>query len=104
MEYGCHNRRRLRFLRISMLAVAAAAVVLPAADARAAFGVKHFCVMVPMRDGTRLATDVYLPRVPKAAVPAILMRTPYGRHLVPKIAAAACTGGSVVVYFFSGLL
>jgi predicted acyl esterase len=34
-------------------------------------------VMVPMRDGVRLATDLYLP--PKLPAPAIAMRTPYGR-------------------------
>lgn len=35
-------------------------------------------VMVAMRDGTRLATDLYLPPEPPA--PAIAMRTPYGRN------------------------
>lgn len=34
-------------------------------------------VMIPMRDGTRLATDVYLP--PKLPAPAVVMRTPYER-------------------------
>ena len=34
-------------------------------------------VMVPMRDGAHLATDVYLP--PVVPAPAIAMRTPYGR-------------------------
>lgn len=34
-------------------------------------------VMVPMRDGVRCATDVYLP--PLATAPAIAMLTPYGR-------------------------
>ena len=34
-------------------------------------------VLVPMRDGTRLATDVYRPPVGRA--PAIALRTPYGR-------------------------
>lgn len=42
-------------------------------------------VMVPMRDGVRLATDVYLPArggTPvDAAFPVILERTPYGRAL-----------------------
>jgi uncharacterized protein len=34
-------------------------------------------VMVAMRDGVRLATDLYLP--PKLPAPAMAMRTPYGR-------------------------
>lgn len=32
-----------------------------------------------MRDGTRLATDVYLPRAPQR-VPAVMARTPYGKR------------------------
>ena len=35
--------------------------------------------MVPMRDGIRLATDVYLPSSEEGPWPAILIRTPYGR-------------------------
>ncbi|MES2902389.1 MAG: CocE/NonD family hydrolase [Pseudomonadota bacterium] len=39
-------------------------------------------VMVPMRDGVRLATDIYLPAETGAATfPVILERTPYGKHL-----------------------
>ena len=36
--------------------------------------------MVPMRDGIRLATDVYLPDG-AGPFPVIMERTPYGRHL-----------------------
>ena len=36
-------------------------------------------VWVPMRDGVRLATDLYLP--PELSAPAIAMRTPYGRAI-----------------------
>lgn len=36
--------------------------------------------MVPMRDGIRLATDIYLPQG-KGPFPTILSRTPYGRRL-----------------------
>src|SRR5260370_11292151 len=40
-------------------------------------------IMVPMRDGVRLATDVYRPAVTGAAaagrLPVILERTPYGK-------------------------
>ena len=37
-------------------------------------------VMIPMSDGIRLATDLYLPRRGKGPWPVILKRTPYGRH------------------------
>ena len=45
---------------------------------------KPVTFMVPMRDGVRLATDVYLPDTEKAgigslAVPTVLVRTPYGK-------------------------
>ncbi len=36
-------------------------------------------VMVPMRDGVRLATDVYVPKDDSKAYPVILLRTPYGK-------------------------
>lgn len=39
-------------------------------------------VFVAMRDGTRLATDLYLPAQPSnAPVPVILIRTPYGKDV-----------------------
>lgn len=38
-------------------------------------------VMVPMRDGVRLATDVYQPTGPAEPRPVVLLRTPYGKHL-----------------------
>ena len=34
-------------------------------------------VMMPMRDGVRLATDVYVPKTAGAKVPAIVVKTPY---------------------------
>jgi uncharacterized protein len=39
--------------------------------------IKVSTVMVPMRDGVRLATDLYLP--PRTPAPAVVMRTPYER-------------------------
>ncbi len=38
-------------------------------------------VMVPMRDGVKLATDIYLPSNNNKKLPVILMRTPYGREM-----------------------
>lgn len=37
-------------------------------------------IMVPMRDGVRLATDVYLPAGQSGPLPALLERTPYDRR------------------------
>lgn len=37
-------------------------------------------VMIPMRDGIRLATDIYLPSVRPNPIPCILVRTPYGKN------------------------
>jgi Domain of unknown function (DUF1611_C) P-loop domain/X-Pro dipeptidyl-peptidase (S15 family) len=41
--------------------------------------IKCETVFVPMRDGTRLATDLYLP--PARPAPTVAMRTPYGRNM-----------------------
>ncbi len=54
--------------------------------------------MVSMRDGVRLATTVYTPRFPRGRFPAILVRTPYGRSQVKKIAARyVCRQGFALV-------
>jgi uncharacterized protein len=37
-------------------------------------------IFIPMRDGVRLATDLYLPSGVAAKLPAILIRTPYGKR------------------------
>ncbi|HEX6931798.1 MAG TPA: CocE/NonD family hydrolase [Streptosporangiaceae bacterium] len=47
--------------------------------------IKVATVMVPMRDGIRLATDVYLP--PKLPAPAVVMRTPYERDADANVGA-----------------
>ena len=41
--------------------------------------------MLPMRDGIRLATDVYLPRSRPQLVPALLTRTPYSKTQAPPV-------------------
>ncbi|MBN2200322.1 CocE/NonD family hydrolase [bacterium] len=38
-------------------------------------------VMMPMRDGVRLATDIYRPSVSIDRLPCILVRTPYGKKI-----------------------
>lgn len=47
-------------------------------------------VMVPMRDGVHLATDVYRPAHPKGPVPTIVTRTPYDK-----------TGAAAAAKFFT---
>lgn len=51
-----------------------------ATAAAAGDGVVLRDVMIPMRDGVRLATDVHLP-ARTGAHPVLLHRTPYGKHL-----------------------
>lgn len=38
-------------------------------------------VMIPMRDGTRLAADLYRPALAAGPSPCIVIRTPYGRNI-----------------------
>src|SRR5579862_5682997 len=59
-------------------------------------------IMVPMRDGTRLATDLYRPARDGAPAPgrfpALLMRTPYDKSLrAPSFAQYFAAHGYVVV-------
>jgi hypothetical protein len=51
-------------------------------------------VMVPMRDGVRLATDLYRPRDATAPLPTVLIRTPYNK-------AARAAGDASAIYFAS---
>ncbi|POR52680.1 CocE/NonD family hydrolase [Bosea psychrotolerans] len=70
-------------------------------------------VLVTMRDGIRLATDVYLPAGRDGPFHAILERTPYGKHLASRseltvgsdrpmsrseVAKAFCEAGYAVVF------
>lgn len=67
--------RQAGIVRLLLLALATWFVL--ASTASGAVGVRDFCCLVPMSDGLRLATNVYLPRFPKARCPVILIRTPY---------------------------
>ena len=46
-------------------------------------------VMVPMRDGVRLATDIYRPKDLDGALPTVLIRTPYNKGANPNGDASA---------------
>jgi uncharacterized protein len=52
--------------------------------------------MVPMRDGVRLATDLYRPVGAGARLPVILVRTPYDKDHAPEAAAFFAGQGYVV--------
>lgn len=62
-------------------------------------GIKCETLRIPMRDGVRLATDLYLP--PVSPAPAVAVRTPYGRRreergYAESLWAFACLGYVVV--------
>lgn len=66
-------------------------------------------VMIPMRDGVRLATDIYRPAVDGRAVdarrPVVLQRTPYGKatdRFRPQALAFAARGYVVALQDFRG--
>jgi len=70
-----HEHRMTRITGIFIAFILALLSAIPAA----AFEVETY--MVPMRDGVKLATDVYLPRKDSKDLPVILMRTPYGKQM-----------------------
>src|SRR5579862_4394217 len=54
-------------------------------------------VMVPMRDGVKLATDIYLPAGNKEKLPIILDRTPYGKKGTKVTAAYYARHGYIFI-------
>ncbi len=79
-EPPAERRRRVRRALVLLATVFALVIVGPGlvlAQGKSPAKVDHN-VMVPMRDGAKLATDVYRPVAP-GTYPAILKRTPYGK-------------------------
>ncbi len=85
---------RLAILGLLILAVAFAPVA-RAQDTAAARHEKG--VMVPMRDGVRLATDLYLPVAP-GKYPVVLTRSPYGRAGFAGLAETLARSGYAAVW------
>jgi hypothetical protein len=79
-------------LRVTWLAVWAAVVSLASAAST------QTTVMVPMSDGVRLSTSVFLPSI-EGQWPAVLVRTPYGKDnpLAPFVALGATLKGYAFV-------
>jgi len=89
---------RPRLLPRASSAAVAVLLLLIAVSSSEAVGLRHFTCMVPMRDGTRLATDVYLPRLPRGPYPVLLVRTPYGKHEITRLMARwVCHHGVALV-------
>ncbi|MGD0433710.1 MAG: CocE/NonD family hydrolase, partial [Acetobacteraceae bacterium] len=60
-------------------------------------------IMVPMRDGIRLATDVFLP-MGRGRFPVIMERTPYGRQETSRseitaVNSAPASRAEIAAYF-----
>jgi putative CocE/NonD family hydrolase len=98
--------------RKTILAIAAALFVCGVAHAQAPYGVvqTESNLMLPMRDGVRLATDIYRPALDGEAVaerlPVLLQRTPYdktGNRLVESAEFFASHGYVVVLQDHRGL-
>jgi putative CocE/NonD family hydrolase len=53
--------------------------------------------MIPMRDGVKLATDIYRPADLTGPLPAILMRTPYNKQGNTLAGNVFASNGYVVV-------
>jgi uncharacterized protein len=80
------SRSRLVFVLLLVMAVLAAA---PLAQSD--------LVMIPMRDGVRLATDVYLPESGPPPFPAVLLRSFYGRGNADMSKPFTAEGMAVVI-------
>lgn len=59
-------------------------------------GTRHLREFIPMRDGVRLATEIFLPPQTERA-PAVLVRTPYGRQQAARYAPEYGGSGCAVI-------
>ncbi len=85
-----------RLIVLLPFVIAAATGLLAAWIPSAAEAVEKTLQMVAVRDGTRLATDVYLPDG-QGPFPAILIRTPYGKNQFERFAPSAHQQGYALV-------
>ena len=96
---------RLIRKRVGALLIVACAAVLVAPSFRAAQQTplnyaalfEKSEVMIPMRDGVRLHTEIYLPRNAEGALPILMNRTPYG-------ISAADKGVSPMIYRYADMV
>ena len=85
--------RRLPLLAALALVAAPLGAQLPAPAVAADSAYDPYEVMVPMRDGVRLFTELFVPRRAAEPLPILLTRTPYGAR--PTYIAATAAGGGL---------
>lgn len=80
-------------LRLSLLTLCLLLITALSAETE----VPYVTVNVPMRDGTVLPTDIYLPSLESRNLPCILIRTPNGRKRHPHLVSLAHQGYAVAI-------
>ena len=88
MTYRAHLR-----LAALLLAAAPLTAQLPAPTVAVDSAYDRFTAMIPMRDGVRLNTEIFVPRRAAEPLPILLVRTPYG--VGPNVITAAAPGRSM---------
>ena len=81
-------------LMIFLILATLSPVVVPQTDRRV---IRETKVMIPMRDGVRLATNIFRP-AEGGRFPVVLLRTPYGRNELQQLAEALANRGYVSVW------
>lgn len=96
---GNHAARRRGSILLGLLgpAISTLALLVGASALVGSEGPKKSLQMVAMRDGTELATDVYLLPGAEKPLPAILIRTPYGKNQYGEFAGPAGQRGYALV-------
>ena len=91
--------RTLTTLVLSALCscASASAADRPQAPAATTDAIRKMTVMVPMRDGVGLATDIYQPEPLNGPLPVIFTRGPYGKRGVEPLSKVACPKGYIFV-------
>ena len=91
--------RTLTTLVLSALCsgASASAADRPQAPAASTDAIRKMTVMVPMRDGVRLATDIYQPEPANGPLPVIFTRGPYGKLGAEPLSKVACPKGYIFV-------
>jgi putative CocE/NonD family hydrolase len=80
-------------LLLLLTGVTPLAAQLPAPATAADSSFDRYTVMIPMRDGVKLNTEIFVPKRASEPLPILLTRTPYG--VGPEVIRATAPGGSL---------